>query len=320
MSSPAKPSVYAHDARPDWGRAVVAEELSDRTKYVFEHGGERTLMNEPRRVHEVSVPPDEREALATKLLRHHPQRAQKRVPRKKAAPVAEAMSFELQEEAFRARFPGGFASDKYLAEQRGADGAGVDALIATAQRLLSHDRLNAAIARKSYEDVYADALEVLAAAQKLAFPKGDKPAFTRMREDGHERFAIALRDLLYGTEPHAVRFNALVQSLGKAVPWTVATLFAAAVHPEEHIVVKALQSQRQARALGAGDPPVGSASGAGYAKHLAVARALRERLVAAGHTPRDLFDVYAYQWRTLSTSAGRTRDRLRESVSAELDE
>ena len=45
------------------------------------------------------------------------------------------------------------------------------------------------------------------------------------------------------------------------------------------------------------------AGGARYAEHLAVAEALRSRLQAAGHAPRDLFDVYAYEWRTLSKSA-----------------
>ncbi|MDQ3036726.1 MAG: hypothetical protein M3Y87_30315, partial [Myxococcota bacterium] len=51
------------------------------------------------------------------------------------------------------------------------------------------------------------------------------------------------------------------------------------------------------------EPPIGAPSGTAYAKHLAVAHALRERLLAAGHTPRDLFDVYTYEWRTLSKGA-----------------
>jgi hypothetical protein len=311
-SRTAAPSVYCHASRREWGRAVVAEHLSDRTRYVFEHGGERTLMNGIKHLEEVDLPPEERESLAKKLLRHAaPQRSSAAAKRAKA-PVAKAttgITFELQEERFRARFPDGFGGEKYVLEQRNApdghDGTDLDALISTARQLLSVERLDAAIARKSYEEVYNDALKVVAAALRLAFPKADEPTFSRMPEARHEPFARALRDLLYGTAAYGVRFNAFVKALGgKAVPWTIATLFSAAVHPDEHVLVKPLQSQRQARVLGS-DTPAGSPSGAAYQKHLAVARMLRDRLVTAGHTPRDLFDVYVYQWRTLSLAAQR---------------
>jgi hypothetical protein len=87
------PSVYTHSSRPEWGRAVVAEELADRTTYVFENAGERTFMNEPSRLETVELPADEREALAKTLLRTRaPARAKKKrapaKPRKKKEKAA----------------------------------------------------------------------------------------------------------------------------------------------------------------------------------------------------------------------------------------
>lgn len=92
-SSRLTPSVYTHSSRPEWGRAVVAEELADRTVYVFENAGERTFMNEPSRLEMVELPADEREALAKTLLRTRaPLRAKKKrapaKPRKKKEKAA----------------------------------------------------------------------------------------------------------------------------------------------------------------------------------------------------------------------------------------
>lgn len=308
MSSPRTvgPAVYLHASRREWGRGVVAEYLADRTRYVFENAGERTFLNRLSNLEEVDLPAEERESLAKKLLRHAaPQRSSLKRAKTAEPKTSGGITFELQEERFRARFADGFRGEKYTLEQRAADGGEgtqLDVLIATARRLLTAERLDGAIQRKSYEEIYDDARTVLSAALRLAFAKADEPVFTRLPEARHEAFARALRDLLYGTDRYGPRFNAFVKSLGgKGVPWTIATLFSAAVHPEEHVLVKAPQSQHQARALGS-TAPAGAPSGASYTKHLAIARALRDRLVAAGHEPRDLFDVYVYQWRTLSLS------------------
>jgi hypothetical protein len=310
-SSRETPTVFAHNTKAEWGHAVIAEELPDRTKYVFENAGERTFMNGHSSIHEVQLPADEREALAKSLLRRHaPASAgtKKRASGTKAAKSAEPpVTFERQQAIFGARFAHGFADAKYAQEERGAtDGRnpGIDAIVALARELLAAARLEAAITRGAFEEVYADAGKVLASCGSLSFPKADKPTFDKMPAGGHERFARALRDLLHGQGAYAARFDAFVKSLAtKSAPWTIATIFSAAVHPDAHVLVKPTVSQRQARALGLTEPPIGAPSGTAYAKHLAVAHALREKLVAAGHTPRDLFDVYTYEWRTLSKGA-----------------
>lgn len=309
-SSREMPTVFAHNTKSEWGHAVIAETLPDRTKYVFENAGERTFMNGHSSIHEVQLPADEREALAKSLLRRHAPAssgAKKRASTAKAKSTEPPVTFERQQAIFAARFAHGFADAKYAQEERGTTEGrdrNVDALIALARELLAAARLDAALARGGFEDVYTDAVKVIAACGRLSFPKADKPTFEKMPAGGHERFAIALRDLLHGQGAYAARFDAFVKSLAtKSAPWTIATIFSAAVHPEAHVLVKPTVSQRQARALGLTEPPIGAPTGTGYAKHLAVAHALREKLIAAGHTPRDLFDVYTYEWRTLSKGA-----------------
>lgn len=65
------PSVYEHSRQPQWGRAVLTATQTDRATYVFEHAGERTFMNGYSSIVEVELAPEEREALAKRLLRGH---------------------------------------------------------------------------------------------------------------------------------------------------------------------------------------------------------------------------------------------------------
>ncbi|AKF11060.1 hypothetical protein [Sandaracinus amylolyticus] len=308
------PSVFTHQTRAEWGRAVIAEALPDRTKYVFEHAGERTFMNGHTAIRELELPEGERESLARQLLRRPaPTSAasKKKASRSKSAaeapPAEPTVTFERQQAIFASRFADGFAGARYVREERGTldgDERHLDALIALARELLSAERLDAALARGAHDEVFADATKVLGATDALAFPKPDRPAFQRVPETAHADVARTLRELLHGSEPYDRRFDAFVRSLGSAhAPWTIATIFSAAVHPDAHVLVKPTVSQRQARVLGLTAPPIGAPTGAAYGLHLAVARTLRDRLVEAGHTPRDLFDVYTYEWRTLSKGA-----------------
>ncbi|MDQ3037510.1 MAG: hypothetical protein M3Y87_34265, partial [Myxococcota bacterium] len=266
-ASAVPPRAYAHNSKAEWGHAVIAEELSDRTKYVFENAGERTFMNGHSAIHEVELPADEREALAKQLLRRAPASSTKKrsSTAKTKASTEPAMTFERQQAIFGARYANGFADAKYSHEERGTPEGrdrNLDALIALARELFAAARLDKAIAGGGFEDVYTDAVKVLVASSKLSFPKADKPTFEKMPPSGHERFATALRDLLHGQGAYNARFDAFVKSLAtKSAPWTIATIFSAAVHPEAHVLVKPTVSQRQARALGLAEPPIGAPTG-----------------------------------------------------------
>jgi hypothetical protein len=112
----------------------------------------------------------------------------------------------------------------------------------------------------------------------------------------------ALRDVLHGDGAYAGRFDGFV-GVHAPLPWTIATLFSASIHPAEHFFVKPTVNQRQAKVLGLAEPPSGPPSAQAYAQHLAIAHATRDRLQASRLEPRDLFDVYTFGWRTLSRSA-----------------
>ncbi len=296
-SSGVTPRVFAHSSRPEWGRAVIAEEQPDRTIYVFESGGERTLLNSLSRLEEVELPPEERETLAKTLLRGRgpaKTRSGTRTIRKKAP----ELTFDQQEAIFARHFPGGFEDEKFVQSVRGE---GVDALIALAGELFAAPRLDEALERGAFAEVHADGKKLIAAGQQAGLVE-DAAVFDEMPAEGYEKIARALRDLLHGKKAYTSRFNAFVKSIApKGVPWTVATVFAAAVHPDAHVLVTPATSRRQARAVEATLPSNGAPTGAGYKKHLAVAEALRERLKAAGKAPRDMFDVYAYSMRTLES-------------------
>lgn len=305
------PAVFTHVSQKQWGRGVVVAVKSDRTTYVFESGGERTFPNGHGSIVEIPLPATERAALADSLLSRRrpvggakPLRPKRRVP---AITPLPQISFERQIEIFAARYPRGFADPAYLAEQRGtASGPGrrQNAGLSLARDLLSAAKLDLAIARGAFDAVLDSAVAVVTAFESLSLPKGDKPMLQRLPASAHEKFAVGLRALLHGTGDYTSRFDAFVAALEMSEPpWTLATVFSAALDPSAHVFVKSTVSQRQARALGLADPPLGTPTGAGYAQHLAVSLALRQRLVAAGLEPRDLFDVYAFGWRTLTRSA-----------------
>lgn len=295
------PRVYTNASQADWGRAIVTAVLADRTTYLFEHAGERTFMNVSNSICELPLPVEERDALAKRLLGRRVPVSKKPTSKRKAA-APPAMNLERQIEIFRSVFPQGFEDVKFALEERGvAQGTERtrDAGIALARELLSASALDDALARGAHGEVFASALRVLTAMQSLSLPKADKPGFERMAAPAQERFAVTLRDLLHGEGAYAPRFDAFVGAL----PWTIATVFAATVHPESHVFVKATLLQKQAKALGEPEPPAGTPTGAAYAQHQAIACAVRDRLIVAGLRPRDLFDVYSFAWRTLTRTA-----------------
>lgn len=298
------PSVYTHASQADWGRGVVTAVLADRTTYVFEHAGERTFMNGANAIREITLPVEEREALAKTLLRRRAAPKTKAAGRRAAASPA-AMTFERQLAIFRAAFPLGFDDPKFIAEERGGPQVNEprkDAALALARDLLSRPKLDAAIESGAFGEVFANAAAVLAALQSLSFPKADKAGFDRTSQTAHERFALALRDLLYGDGDYAPRFDAFVSATSKP-SWTVATIFAATVHPDTHFFVKPTVNQKQAKSIDRGEPATGAPTGRVYAEHLAIAQSVRARLIAVEMRPRDLFDVYSFEWHTLTRTA-----------------
>lgn len=290
------PRIYAHRTRSEWGRAVISEARTDRATYAFENGGARTFMSDSGVMIEVELPPAEREALARTLLRA----ARAPSTGKRARPSA--TTFDGQLASFHTWYPDGFDDPDFLLEDRGTRGPDdreTDAGIALAAELFAAPALAKKVARGQYTEIVEDAQRVTAAMRALALPKPDVSALAKMPVGAHEPFARALERLLHGSGTYEARFDALVPTLPSPV-WTIATLLPASLRPGEHVFVKPALGQRQASALGLAPPPAGPPSGAAYARHLAVASAVRARLLSAGQHPRDLLDIYAFTWRTLA--------------------
>lgn len=315
------PKLYEHATQTQWGRCIVVEAIPERTRYLFEDGQVRAFRSLEPHMREAQLPEAERDALVQLLLRRN---APKRTSSKSGASrrAAEALTFEAQEKIFRAVFPQGFEDPKYVLEERGTKTGKdryKDAAIELAAGILAPAELDRLIAEGKDTEVYDRAVRVERVTKNLLYPQREKPEFESMPPASHARFARALRAALYDSEEYAARFDDLVSSIAmKSVTWPAATLLPAIVHPTEHVFVKASFSERQARILGMDEPPRGIPTGHGYAKHLAVAHALRERLIATGHRPRDLFDVYSFAWKTLSDAAAKPVKKA--AVASEIDD
>lgn len=81
MSTTSDATIYEHALRPQWGRGVAVTVEPDRTKFVFEHGGERTFRRGDPSIRPAVVTDDERPALLEVLLK---------LQKKSAAPAKKA--------------------------------------------------------------------------------------------------------------------------------------------------------------------------------------------------------------------------------------
>lgn len=312
--------VFRHTTQEAWGRAVVASDQADRRELMFEDGKLRTFKKDAAMITSVELDEEARAGLYAALLKRAAPAAAKKA--RKAAPkgtLIETLSFEAQVESFRDAFPGGFSDPKYLAEERGSGSdKGKEPALLLAGSALGKDALAARIAAGDFGGVHADVVRVARLAVGMAHPQFEVRPLAAMPAEAHERFARALADLLHGAGDEAARFSALVEALGEGrQTWTLATQLPALVHPTTWFFVKPKVTQRQARILGLGEPPSGTPTHEGYLAYRAVGEATRDRLVAAGLSPRDLLDVYAFVARTL---AGAPAPRRVAAPSVEDDD
>jgi len=118
--------------------------------------------------------------------------------------------------------------------------------------------------------------------------------------------AAGLKQLLHGEGDYALRLEKFASSVnlkdksgkGKAVTWPLATVFGALYHPTDHTCVKPTAFAAEGATLGLALEKSQAVTANGYRQFLKVARETQKRLLAAGHRPRDLVDVYTFIWRT----------------------
>lgn len=309
--STGQPHVFVHVKRPEWGRAVLLREDSHGRFYLFEDGAERRFgqSHEQSLLNTVTLPADEYEAIIKKL--RIPAKAASSVKSKaprgtvaKAAKPAKAVpTFEQQLDQFLASFPLGFQDPGYVARERGEDASDAkfkEGASALAKRELDATRIDALVEQKDFAEVYASAARVVAAAGVL-LNFFDKVAFKKLPQESHAGFAVALQAMLRADAPSESVFDQLVQALEAAEPtWTMVTALPALFDPQRHLFVQPSFMVEQAQIVDVPCGAKGKLNGSRYLAFLDVAAAVKQRLVAAGLSPRDNLDVQTFVWKTLS--------------------
>ncbi|MFP2928974.1 hypothetical protein ACLESO_28000 [Pyxidicoccus sp. 3LG] len=310
MPATATPTLFTLEGQPSWGRATLLDEKDGKLVLFFEHGGRRVFIkSQVKGLQAVVLGEDEARTVSARLRGKHPQSgAAKKSAKAKTARALTSVfpSFDAQVRWFETFFPGGFAGEKFVSEERGAPEVKgkkgyKTAAIKLAQEQLSPERLASA----TPEETFAVAKKLLAFTN-LVFPIEGPIPFNTMKEEDRAGFVAALGELLHGEGAHGPRFEKFADSVriwdaagqARKVTWPLATLLQALYAPAQHTFVKPTVFEQQALILNLTADKHGRVTGAVYEGFLDVARKTSERLVAAGHMPRDLMDVYSFIWRS----------------------
>ncbi|WP_437297020.1 hypothetical protein [Sorangium sp. So ce426] len=325
-TEPSAPIIVKHPGCPQWGLGYLVEERDEKRFYDFEDGLNHSIAKAFwSKLEPVQLGDDEASALEARIrgLRDRPSAAAKKQRARVVAPPV--TSFDEQVASFESQFEGGFGGPQFIAEERGAAGgegaegpasggkkkskAFKQGAIETARALLAKGELEALLAAGNLNDFMERITKVHKAATGLLHPLGDLIPFNKMPAEHHRAYAEAVVDLLYGAGDYAARFDRLagVLAAAKVVTWPLVTILGALVYPGEHVFVKPSFYEKQAAVLGFDLAYDRAPSAEGYARMQSLARELERRLRERGLAPRDLMDVYAFLWRTISPSKPATK-------------
>ncbi|CAN99471.1 hypothetical protein predicted by Glimmer/Critica [Sorangium cellulosum So ce56] len=325
-TEPSAPIIVKHPGCPQWGLGYLVEERDEKRFYDFEDGLNHSIAKAFwSKLEPVQLGDDEASALEARIrgLRDRPSAAAKKQRARVVAPPV--TSFDEQVASFESQFEGGFGGPQFIAEERGAAGgegaegpasggkkkskAFKQGAIETARALLAKGELEALLAAGNLNDFMERITKVHKAATGLLHPLGDLIPFNKMPAEHHRAYAEAVVDLLYGAGDYAARFDRLagVLAAAKVVTWPLVTILGALVYPGEHVFVKPSFYEKQAAVLGFDLAYDRAPSAEGYVRMQSLARELERRLRERGLAPRDLMDVYAFLWRTISPSKPATK-------------
>lgn len=290
--------VFAHTARKDWGIGVLAWETSGKRGYLFEDGRERALANGFYNLMRlVEKPNPDQKATSIRLQ----QLLVARANAQSASSGANGLSFANQLASFHEVYPAGLSDPNWVLNVRG-EGAAQPAprhrssLVQEAQEQLSATALDSLIASQQYEHTWELIVSVLGRTELVpaAQLRKSKAANTDRLRD----LTVAARDLLYGKQPYAPRFDRYVAALAaysnEPTRWEMATALSAVGHPAEHVCVHPVDFRLQLKVAGSRETIAARPNGAGYTRLLAVARAIARKLTDHNEVPRDLLDVHDF--------------------------
>ena len=299
--------LYRHKKRPEWGVAILAWEKGEKRAYQFEDGrlrkfqkGYYSLMEPAGKVERPrdAVVNGLEEAIEANKGREQPEALE---------PVA---SFRAQVELFEELYPEGFQDENWIADHRG-DGPGRDLkrhrdpVAQEAQAKLTQERCDELIAQGRHGDLVDTVVAILGSTNLVALKH--VKVLRRMDEEERVAFAEAVRGVLHGEGDWGEHFKKWVEVLteiyGDGPSWRIATALPALVHPDEQVCVRRSAFVRQAASIAPLARYTKRAQYRSYKNFRRVAFAVRKRLQAEGHEPRDLLDVYDFVWATLRNAA-----------------
>jgi hypothetical protein len=209
----------------------------------------------------------------------------------------------LSREALRARrkflkmFPGGFRDEDYLDLERGYKWA-------------AHRRWEAALGESIFENLIRQENfeEVAAIATRVESRTNLLFSFEKMAlrdavrsPAGAKAFALALFDLLHGTDPMDVRFANWVETIARlprrktrVLTWPLVTVFGFLAQPNTHFFLKPTVTREAARRYGVELPYASRPSWPLYKDLLAFVRRVRSDI--GDLRPRDMIDMQSFLW------------------------
>jgi hypothetical protein len=304
--------LYVHVRRAGWGVAILAWERGDKRAYQFEDGGLRVFKRGFFGLFEEIDPPDmDTEQMVEVLTQRLEDSTEMRLKREAHKPLTPLYSFETQLQIFTTLYPEGFEGAAWRKEKRG-EGAGRrlkrhrDSAIEQARDMLSKERLDGLMAAGQASQIIKDAVTVMKQTD-LVSNTDSKPLMT-LDEAQVQVVAQALLAMLHGEEGRFLgRFDGWVQALRKicgARPgWRLATVLPALVMPDKEVCVRQSSFKNQAGSIAPNRVYTQRARRKPYRGFRKVARTVRQRLIEAGHAPKDMLDVHDFIHATLKPSA-----------------
>jgi hypothetical protein len=316
LTVPGKPGValepgdtlYRHTKRPQWGVAILAWEKEDVRAYQFEDGrlrkfkkGYYNLMKEVDEVRgsEENLINDLQDAVVAKGGRQE-----------KRDPLRPVATFDEQIALFEEMYPEGFADEQWIDDHRGTE-SGRDLkrhrepVIEAVKENLSLEICQELIDDDRHGDLVEAALEILASTDLVSLKH------VRMLQgldpEENKKLAEGIFAVLHGEGDFRARMQTYLEGmteiLGSRPSWRLATALPALAFPDDQVCVRRSAFKRQAGSIAPRSKYSRFARMKSYENYRRVAVAVRKRLQAAGHEPRDLLDVHDFIWATLRNAA-----------------
>jgi hypothetical protein len=298
--------LYRHSKRPQWGVGILIRESEKARTYQFEGGRRRKIR---KGYYKLMKPVDDigkSEELIRETLVRMAEAPRDDADRKVLEPVA---TFAAQVELFTTLYPEGFQDPEWIEDHRESDGRALKRhrtpVSNEAREALSAARCEEAVSAGNHAELGAIIVDLLSRTDLV--PISFAKALKGLNADETRRHVDAAVRLLHGEGRHQDRFRdyirALTDLLGGRPKWRNGTVLSALVHPDDHTVVRRSAFVRQAALIAPAARYSRRARPGSYGNFRRVAHGVRDRLVEAGHEPRDLLDVYDFIWTTLRSSA-----------------